>query len=128
MGRPSQLSVMGTINSIAGRWPAESKGYIIALPSDHNNVDARVRFYISHRFRDDRCEIMAGNLNDLQEMKIFPSYSEASAVAMVCEEHWGFKTHWGPTSAIRIVEVTRRPPIVIHDDFPINVLDALAQI
>ena len=120
--------VMRTINSIVDRWPAESKGYIIALPADHNNVDARVRFYARHQFRDGRCAIAAVGADSLQEAKIFSSYSEASEVARVCKEHWGFATRWGPTSEIRIVEVTRRPPIVIHDDLPISILDALAEI
>lgn len=128
MGSTPESLVMRTIKSIAGRWPAESKGYIIALPADHNNVDARVRFYSGHRFRDGRCDIVSVNTFDIQEVRVFSTYAEASELAQLCNKHWGFKTHRGPTSEIRIVEVTRRPPIVIHDDLPINLLDALADL
>ena len=119
MLREHTTPVSETINMLASLYPLETRGYIIALPAVHANPLGRVRWYMRHT----DVHVMAAGGTDYEEARVFPSYAAAMAAAQICEKLWGTKF-----GEIRIVEVTRQPPIVVHADLPISVLDALAEI
>ena len=113
--------VSETIAKVMALHPPDERGFIIALPAGHTNPLGRVRWFISIDKMNNMVD--SASYKQVEEARLFPTYSEASEVALQAAASWG--TAYGQ---LRIVEVTRRPPLTIHSDLPISVLDALAEI
>jgi len=128
MDRLSQTPVMKIINDYLGQWPEESDGYIIALPAEHLGPMGQVRWYTSY----DKPEawsggrrIMAAGADQMHKARLYATYKEA------WEETQWLACHWAGgrfADGIRIVRVTRRPPLVVHSVHGTGVLDALADV
>jgi len=128
MDQPSDSPVMEVINRYLDHWPEESHGYIIALPAEHGGPMGRMRWYAGH----DRpwaglagVRIMAASADQIHRAVLYETYQEAWEMATFCAKHWRGGQF---ADDMRIVEVTRRSPLIVHNARPLSVLDALAEI
>jgi hypothetical protein len=125
MERPPTSPVMSVINDYLGQWPEESRGFIIALPAAHNAPLGRARWYSGEDGPLSSTGIVAAAIDDIHKAKLFESYQEAWKKAQWCAKAWAGGRF---ADTIRIVEVTRRAPLIVHSSRPIGVLDALAEL
>ena len=59
---------------------------------------------------------------DIQTATIYQDFAEASRMAELASQHWG------QPDGIRILKIRRRKPVIMLKDYPITLLDALAEI
>jgi len=129
LNRPPQSPVMDVIDEYLAQWPAESRGFIIALPAEHNGMMGRARWYTGFdrpaSWPGNGVRISAAGADQMHKAKMFEDFQDAWKAANFCAQHWCGGRF---TDGIRIVEVTRQPPLIVHSTRPAGVLDALAEL
>jgi len=111
------MSVIDDAKCVAREFPEDS-GYVVAFSNPRtiqSSPEWRVLFL--KKFKGLTADVVGGSLEDAH---LYPTWQEAAADA----RSWVHSNK----SSTRIIFVRRSRPYTIGDDFPIGVLDALAEV
>lgn len=117
--------VIETTKAILAQWNTqdEEEGYVIALPAEHNNPLARVRFFkrlhVQHTVVHGEFITRVTAVSEVRDATLYTDFEEAQHYLNECKKYWG-KPH-----GIVILHIKRRPPFELVKDHPITLLDAL---
>lgn len=117
--------VIETTKKILAQWgpQEEEEGYVVALPAEHNNPLARVRFFKSLHVQqtilphEGIVQVLAAS--EMRDAALFTDFEAAQQALEDCERHWG------RPEGIAILHIKRRPPFELVREHPITILDAL---
>jgi len=109
------MSAIDDVRELVSREPV-GEGWVIAFHGrNEGSPDAYYRTIFVHPFRDDA--LRGGSLCDAT---LYPTYQEAAIAAA----GW----HHTRTPGTRIIHIKRSCPYEVMEDYPTNLVDALAEL
>lgn len=112
------MSVIDAAKEVLAAFPGD-EGYIVALnnPSATSTADAKYRVLFLKKFKGITADVVGGKIENAH---LYPTWQEAAADA----KSWCHSNN-GTT---RVIHIQRRTPYEVLDHFPIDMLDALAEL